>query len=233
MHALIQCIVDEGSLFELKPDYAPELVTAFARLDGRVVGIVANNSQVKAGAIFPESSDKAADFIWKCDAFNVPLLYLCDTPGFMVGTEVEKKGILRRGRKFIYATSMATVPKVSVVVRKAYGAGIYAMCGPAFEAEAVVALPGAEIAIMGPEAAINAVYRNKILAIPEGAERERFVAERRAEYRRDIDVHVMADDLVVDHVVPPSELRDEVRKRLAFYETKVFPLPERKHGAIL
>ncbi|MHB8585387.1 MAG: acyl-CoA carboxylase subunit beta [Thermoplasmatota archaeon] len=233
MHDLIDCIVDGGSVFELKADYAPELITTLARIDGRVVGIIANNSRVKAGAIFPESSDKAAEFIWKCDAFNIPLLFLCDTPGFMVGTDVEKKGILRRGRKFIYATSVATVPKISVVVRKAYGAGIYAMCGPAFEPEAVLALPGAEIAIMGPEAAINAVYRNKIMAVPEGAERDRFVTEKRDEYRRDIDVHVMADDLVIDHLVPPSELRDELRKRFEFFESKRFPLPENKHGSIL
>ncbi|HEV8360145.1 MAG TPA: carboxyl transferase domain-containing protein, partial [Candidatus Thermoplasmatota archaeon] len=124
MHDLIACVVDEGSLLELGPDYAPELITAWARLGGRVVGIVANNSRHKAGAIFPESADKAAEFILKCDAFSVPLLYLCDTPGFMVGLDVEKQGILKRGKKFIYATSTATVPKISVVVRKAYGAGL-------------------------------------------------------------------------------------------------------------
>ncbi|MHB8606511.1 MAG: acyl-CoA carboxylase subunit beta [Thermoplasmatota archaeon] len=233
MHELLAHLIDARSLFEVKPEYAPELITAFARVEGRVVGIVANNSAMKAGAIFPESSDKAAEFIWKCDAFNVPLIYLADTPGFMVGTKVEKEGILRRGRKFIYATSMATVPKLCVVVRKAYGAGIYAMCGPAFEPEATLALPGAEIAIMGPEAAINAVYRNHILKVPEGPEREKFVREKREEYRRDIDISVMADDLVVDHVVPPAELRGEIAKRFEFFAGKVLPVPERKHGAIL
>ena len=233
MHHAIECVVDGGSWLELKPDYAPQLITGLARVDGRVVGIVANNSAVKAGAIFPESSDKAAHFIWRCDAFNVPLIYLCDTPGFMVGPEMEKKSILMRGRKFIYATSMATVPKLCVVVRKAYGAGIYAMCGPAFEPEATLALPGAEIAIMGPEAAINAVYSNKILAIPPGPERDAFVQKLRDDYRKDIDVHVMADDQVVDHVVPPSKLRDEIAARLRFYQPKDEPLPARKHGAIL
>ncbi|HEX2022874.1 MAG TPA: carboxyl transferase domain-containing protein, partial [Candidatus Thermoplasmatota archaeon] len=233
MHHVIECLIDEGSWFELKPQYAPELITGFARIDGQVVGVVANNSAHKAGAIFPESSDKAAHFIWRCDAFNVPLVYLSDTPGFMVGPDMERKGILMRGRKFIYATSMATVPKVCVVVRKAYGAGIYAMCGPAFEPEATLALPGAEIAIMGPEAAINAVYQNKILAIPEGPERQAFVEKLRAEYRKDIDVHVMADDQVVDHVVPPSRLRDELAVRLRFFATKDEPLPPKKHGAIL
>jgi acetyl-CoA carboxylase carboxyltransferase component len=233
MHGVIESIVDAGSWFELKPEYAPELLTGLARIDGRVVGIVANNSAVKAGAIFPESSDKAAHFIWRCDAFNIPLVYLCDTPGFMVGPEMEKKSILMRGRKFIYATSMATVPKFCVVVRKAYGAGIYAMCGPAFEPEATLALPGAEIAIMGPEAAINAVYANRIHAIPPGPERQAFVDKMRAEYRRDIDAHVMADQQVVDLLVPPSRLRDELATRLRFYQTKDEVLPGKKHGAIL
>src|ERR671937_1055062 len=173
MHHVIDAIVDGGSLLQLKPRYAPELLTGLARIDGRVVGIVANNSAVKAGAIFPESSDKAAHFIWRCDAFNIPLVYLSDTPGFMVGPEMEKKSILMRGRKFIYATSMATVPKFCVVVRKAYGAGIYAMCGPAFEPEATLALPGAEIAVMGAEAAVNAVYANHTAKVPAGPEREK------------------------------------------------------------
>ncbi len=233
MHHFIEAIVDKDSVFEVKSGYAAEMITTFARIDGRVVGIIANNSAVKAGAIFPESSDKAAEFIWKCDAFNVPLIYLSDTPGFMVGQDVERAGILRRGRKFIYATSMASVPKLCIVVRKAYGAGIYAMCGPAFEPEATLALPGAEIAIMGPEAAINAVYRRHIDAIEDPAEREAWIAEKRDEYRRDIDVHVMADDLVVDHITPPSKLREEIKRRFRFFEGKHQPLPEKKHGSIL
>lgn len=232
MHRVIEAVVDEDSVLELSPDYAPELITAFARLGGRVVGIVANNSAHKAGAIFPESAEKAAEFILKCDAFNVPLVYLCDTPGFMVGLDVEKKGILRRGRQFIYATSTATVPKFCVVVRKAYGAGIYAMCGPAYEPDATLALPGAEIAVMGAEAAINAVYYRHIEAIKDPKEREKFIAEKRKEYKHDIDIHVMADDLVVDHVVPPSQLRDELIRRLATYERKEHPLPRRKHGTV-
>ncbi|MFA5862395.1 MAG: acyl-CoA carboxylase subunit beta [Candidatus Thermoplasmatota archaeon] len=233
MHHVIECLIDGGSWFELKPEYAPELITGLARIDGRVVGIIGNNSAVKAGAIFPESSDKAAHFIWRCDAFNIPLLYLCDTPGFMVGPAMEKNSILMRGRKFIYATSMATVPKFCVVVRKAYGAGIYAMCGPAFEPEATLALPGAEIAIMGPEAAINAVYSNKILAIPDGPERKAYVDKLREEYRKDIETHVMSDQQVIDHVVPPTKLRDELAVRLRFFQTKEETLPNKKHGAIL
>jgi len=233
MRKLIDAVFDAESVLELSPEYAPELVTALARLGGRVVGIVANNSAHKAGAIFPESADKAAEFILKCDAFNIPLVYLCDTPGFMVGLEVEKKGVLKRGKKFIYATSVATVPKFCIVVRKAYGAGIYAMCGPAFEPDATLALPGAEIAVMGAEAAINAVYRRHIDAIKDAGERKKFIDEKRAEYKRDIDIHVMADQLVVDHIVPPSELRGELVSRLETYRRKEHPLPRRRHGTVI
>lgn len=233
MHRLIHAIVDADSFLDLGPDHAPEIITAFARLGGHVVGIVANNSAHKAGAIFPESADKAAEFITKCDAFNVPLVYLADTPGFMVGLEVEKKGILKRGKKFIYATSTATVPKYCVVVRKAYGAGIYAMCGPAFEPEATLALPGAEIAVMGAEAAINAVYRRHIDAIKDPGERQRFIDEKREQYKKDIDIHVMADDLVVDHIVPPSQLRQELIARLKTNRRKQMPLPPKRHGTVI
>ncbi len=230
---VIRALVDADSILELSPQYAPELTTAWARLDGRPVGIIANNAAHKAGAIFPESADKAAEFITTCDAFNIPLIYLCDTPGFMVGKDVEKKGILKRGKKFIYATSTATVPKLPVVVRRSYGAGLYAMCGLAYEPEALLALPTAEIAVMGPEAAVNAVFRRKIDAIEDEDERARFVEEKRAEYREDVDVTVMADDLVVDQITPPTHLRDELITRLETYEDKDFPLPDKKHGTVI
>lgn len=233
MEQVIRCLVDADTWFPLKEGFAPELMTGFARMDGRVIGIVANNSQHKAGAIFPESAEKAAEFITECDAYNIPLVYLADTPGFMVGSDVEKRAILRRGKEFIYATSVANVPKICVVVRKAYGAGIYAMCGPAFEPEATLAIPGAEIAVMGAEAAINAVYRNHIDAIEDPEERAAYIEAKRNEYRADIDIHVVADDLVVDHIVPPSELRKEISERLAFYADKEFPLPHRKHGTVI
>jgi methylmalonyl-CoA decarboxylase subunit alpha len=233
MHDLIACVVDADSWFEIKAGHAAELLTGFARIGGHAVGLVANNSAVRAGAIFPHSADKAAEFILACDAYNVPLVYLCDTPGFMVGSDVEKQGILKRGKKFIYATSTATVPKFCVVVRKAYGAGIYAMSGPAFEPDATLALPGAEIAVMGAEAAINAVYANHIAKVPAGPEREKFIAEKRTEYKRDIDIHVTANDLIVDHIVPPAELRKELIARLATYSNKHLPLPRRGHGTVI
>lgn len=233
MHAVIDRLVDGGSWFETKAGHAQELLTGFARVGGHVVGIVANNTAVRAGAIFPRSADKAAEFILTCDAFNVPLLYLCDTPGFMVGSEVEAQGILKRGKRFIYATSTATVPKICIVVRKAYGAGIYAMCGPAFEPDATLALPGAEIAVMGAEAAINAVYARRLSEIEDPDKRAAEEARLRDAYRKDIDIHVLADDLVVDHIVPPSELRGEVIARLAHFGEKHHPLPRRGHGTVI
>jgi acetyl-CoA carboxylase carboxyltransferase component len=226
---VVDALVDEGSFFEVKPLFAPELVIGFAHLEGNPVGIVANNPMVKGGVLFTDSADKAARFIWNCDAFNVPLIFLCDVPGFMVGTQVEREGIIRHGAKMITAVSEATVPKVSVILRKSYGAGLYAMSGPAFEPDACIALPSAKIAVMGPEAAINAVYANKIAALPE-AEREGFVAERRAEYEADVDLLRLASDLVIDAVVQPEDLRSELVRRLALASSKSRAFTERRHG---
>ncbi|HSZ81606.1 MAG TPA: acyl-CoA carboxylase subunit beta, partial [Polyangia bacterium] len=167
---VIDALVDEGSFFELKKLFAREIVTGFARLDGRVVGIVANQPRWKGGVLFVDSADKAARFIWLCDAFGVPLLFLADVPGFMIGKAVERQGIIRHGAKMLSAMADATVPRICVVLRKAYGAGLYAMSGPGFEPDATIALPQAMIAVMGAEAAINAVYANKIA---EKAEAER------------------------------------------------------------
>ncbi|USZ68250.1 acyl-CoA carboxylase subunit beta [Halorussus salilacus] len=233
MTDLIDRVVDEGSYFELKPEYGKEIITAFARIDGRPVGIVANQPAQRAGAIFPDAAEKAAEFIWTCDAYEIPLLYLCDTPGFMAGSQVEKDAILEKGKKFIYATSSATVPKQTVVVRKAYGAGIYAMGGPAYDPESIIGLPSGEIAIMGPEAAINAVYARKLSAIEDEQERAQMEQELREEYREDIDIHRMASEVVVDEIVPPSTLRTELENRFAFYEGIEKDLPDKKHGTIL
>ena len=233
MREIIDRVVDASSFFELQPEYGPEIITAFARIDGRPVGIVANQPDHRAGAIFPDSAEKAAQFVWKCDAFNVPLLYLCDTPGFMAGSQVEKEGILEQGKKMIYATSEATVPKQCVVVRKAYGAGIYAMSGPAYDPESTLALPSGEIAIMGPEAAINAVYRNRLDEIEDPEKRAAREEELREEYRKDIDVHRMASEVVIDEIIPPSELRAELTARYEFYEDIEKQRPSKKHGTVL
>ena len=229
MRRYVKGIVDEGSFFEIQALWARELTIGFARLDGEVVGLVGNNSLFKGGVLFVDSADKATRFVQLCDAFNVPLLFLCDVPGFMVGSAVEKQGIIRHGAKMITAISEATVPKICVVVRKAYGAGLYAMAGPGFDPDATIALPTAKIAVMGAEAAVNAVYANKIAALPED-ERPAFIAERRAEYERDIDIMRLAGELVVDTIVQPADLRDELIRRYAAARGKDRTFARRRHG---
>lgn len=219
VHEVIDGLVDDESFFEIKPLFAPELVIGLGRMAGESVGIVANNSMVKGGVLFTDSADKATRFIWLCDAFNIPLVYLCDVPGFMIGTEVERQGIIRHGAKMVSAVASATVPQFCVVVRKAYGAGLYAMGGPGFMPDATIALPTARIAVMGPEAAVNAVYANKIAEIEaaDGLEaRDEFVARMRREYEEDVDLERLVADLVVDQVVEAEELRGELLHRLKY-----------------
>ncbi len=226
--AVIDAVVDEGSFFEIKKLYAREIVTGFARLEGRPVGVVASQPKWKGGVLFVDSADKAARFIWLCDAFGLPLIFLADVPGFMIGKAVERQGIIRHGAKLISAVADATVPKFCVVLRKAYGAGLYAMCGPGFEPDATIALPQAMIAVMGAEAAVNAVFANKIAGKPE-AERAAYVEELRAQYRADIDLLKLAANLHVDAVVPGDELRAELLRRLAAAGAKSVPgFPRRR-----
>jgi methylmalonyl-CoA decarboxylase subunit alpha len=230
MYSFLAGIVDEDSFFEVKPDFAKELIVGLARIEGRAVGVVANQPCEKGGVLFVDSADKAARFIWLCDAFNIPLVFLSDVPGFMIGTAVERQGIIRHGAKLITAVSEATVPKFCVVVRKAYGAGLYAMAGPGFEPDATIALPTARIAVMGPEPAINAVYFNKIQAIEDADERERFIAERRAEYEDDIDIVHLAAENVVDAIVQPDDLRGDLARRLEGASRKDRHFSDRRHG---
>ena len=230
VHDIIDALVDAESFFERMPLFAPEVVTGLGLMDGRPVGIVANNPAQKGGVLFVDSADKAARFVWLCDAFNIPLVFLADVPGFMVGTEVERAGIIRHGAKMVTAVSEATVPKVSVVVRKAYGAGLYAMSGPAFEPEATLALPTARIAVMGPEAAVNAVYANRIAAMADEAEREAFVAAERERYEADVDLYRLASELVVDAVIDFGDLRGEIIRRLELAGGKDRAFSERRHG---
>jgi acetyl-CoA carboxylase carboxyltransferase component len=230
MHKVIDSLLDDNSFFEVKALFARELIVGFGRLDGAAIGVVANNPMQKGGVLFVDSADKAARFIWECDAFNVPLLFLADVPGFMVGTQVEREGIIRHGAKMITAVSEATVPKVSVIVRKAYGAGLYAMSGPAFEPDACLALPSAKIAVMGAEAAINAVYANRIAALETDEEREQFVAEKRSEYEEDVELLRLASDLVIDAVVQPEDLRAELVRRFALAAGKTREFSSRRHG---
>jgi len=230
VHDIIDGLVDVDSFFEVKPLYAAELVTGFGRIDGHPVGILANNSAVRGGVLFVDSADKAARFIWLCDAFNVPLLYLADVPGFMIGSEVERQGIIRHGAKMITAVAEATVPQVSVILRKAYGAGLYAMAGPGFMPDACIALPTAKIAVMGPQAAVNAVYANKIEEIADPDEQAAFVAEKRAEYEQDVDLLRLASDLVLDAIIEPSELRAELVRRYAVLVGKSRHVAAKRHG---
>jgi len=227
---LLDRVLDEGSLFEVHARWAKELIVGFARIDGRVVGVVANQPKVKGGVLFVDSADKAARFIWTCNAFNVPLLFLADVPGFMIGTAVERDGIIRHGAKMISAVSEATVPKISVIVRKAYGAGLYAMAGPAFDPDCCLALPSARIAVMGPSAAVNAVYANQLAAIEDPAEREKRAEQLRSEYAEDVDLLHLASELVVDAVVAPERLREELIARFALYAGKRREWPAKRHG---
>jgi acetyl-CoA carboxylase carboxyltransferase component len=227
---IVEAIVDEGSFFEIKPLFAPELVTGFALLEGEVIGIVANQPAVKGGVLFVDSADKGARFIWHCDAFSIPLLYLADVPGFMIGSAVERQGIIRHGAKMITAVAEATVPTVSLIIRKAYGAGLYAMAGPGFGPDACLALPTAKIAVMGPEAAINAVYANKIAEIKDEAERISYVERLRKDYEIDIDILRLASELVVDAIVEPREVRRELVARFAAAATKDRHFSTRRHG---
>jgi acetyl-CoA carboxylase carboxyltransferase component len=230
MRRYVRGLLDEDSFFEIHSLWARELVVGFGRLEGRVVGVVANNPMFKGGVLFVDSADKATRFIQLCDAFNVPLLFLSDVPGFMVGTAVERQGIIRHGAKMISAVSEATVPKICVVVRKAYGAGLYAMAGPGFDPDATIALPTAKIAVMGAEAAVNAVYYNKIMAIEDADEREAYVGKLRAEYEEDIDIVRLAGELVVDAIVEPEDLRGELAGRLAAARGKDRSFSDRRHG---
>jgi acetyl-CoA carboxylase carboxyltransferase component len=230
MHDLIDGLIDADSFFEVKPLFAAELITGFGRIDGRPVGVVASNSAVRGGVLFVDSSDKAARFIWLCDAFNVPLLYIADVPGFMIGSDVERQGIIRHGAKMVTAVAEATVPQISVIARKAYGAGLYAMAGPGLMPDACIALPTAKIAVMGPEAAVNAVYANKIEAIADPAERDTFVAAMRAEYEEDVDLMRLASDLVIDAVIDPTELRNELVQRYRALVGKSRHLATKRHG---
>jgi acetyl-CoA carboxylase carboxyltransferase component len=229
MRKVVEALVDEGSWLEVKKLFAKELLVGLGRLEGRAVGILANQPMQKGGVLFNDSADKAARFIWLCDAFNIPLLFLADVPGFMIGTDVERRGIIRHGAKMITAVSEATVPKVSVIVRKAYGAGLYAMSGPAFDPDATLALPSAQIAVMGPAPAVNAVFYNKLAELPP-EQREARRQELQDEYSRDVDLFKLAANLIVDHVVQPEDLRSELSARFTAYASRHQRRPERKHG---
>jgi methylmalonyl-CoA decarboxylase subunit alpha len=229
MRLVLDSLIDADSFFEVHARWAKEVIVGYARLDGRVIGIVANQPKVKGGVLFVDSSDKSARFIWTCNAFNIPLLFLADVPGFMIGTQVEREGIIRHGAKMISAVSEANVPKISVIIRKAYGAGLYAMAGPAFDPDCCIALPTASIAVMGPQAAINAVYYNQLQAIEDPEERAQRTEQLRREYANDIDILHLASELVIDAVIQPEDLRRELIRRFALAAGKHREWPHKRN----
>src|SRR4051812_5242397 len=230
MHELIEALVDEGSFTEVHKRWAKEVIVGYARLDGRALGIVANQPKFKGGVLFVDSADKAARFIWTCNAFGIPLLFLADVPGFMIGTQVERQGIIRHGAKMISAVSEATVPKISVIVRKAYGAGLYAMAGPAFDPDCTLALPSAKIAVMGPSAAVNAVFFNQLQAIEDPEARDARRRELMAEYAEGVDLLHLASELTIDAIVQPEDLRAELIRRYARYAGKRREWPAKRNS---
>jgi acetyl-CoA carboxylase carboxyltransferase component len=227
MRKVIRRLADDGAVFEIKPTFARNIVTAFARFAGRSTGIVASQPMIKGGALDIDAADKAARFITLCDAFNVPLVFLQDVPGFIVGTEVEKQGIIRHGAKMLYAVSEATVPKVTVVLRKAYGAGYYVMCGRGYEPDTLVAWPTAEISVMGPEGAVDIIFPKQIAAADDpAAARSEFIGA----VRKTIDPYIAASWAMVDDIIDPADTRRVIIDALNGAATKRQRRHWRKHG---
>lgn len=221
MYELIHRLVDEGTWFDYKTLFARELITGLARLDGKVIGVLANQSRYKGGVIFAESAEKGAQFISLCNAYNIPLLFLMDTPGFMVSSQTEQTGIIRRGAKMLMAVSQATQPRICVVTRKGYGAAYMAMSGNNFQPDCVIALPQARLALMAPQPAVNAMYAKKLEQMTDEAEKQAFIAEAIGQYEKDIAVWTSASELLLDDVVPGRHLRDELIRRFEVYGGKV------------
>lgn len=230
MEEFVESLVDEGSWFPYKELFAPEMLTGFARINGRPVGLVGNQPTHMGGSIFPDSSDKAARFIWICNAYNIPIIFLVDIAGYMIGSEVERQGIIRHGAKMIFAVSECRVPRITVLVRKAYGGGYLAMSGAPMNPDAVIALPTARPALMGPDAAVNGIYYNQIHEIEDPEERKAFVAQKQAEYAEGIDVFKIANANAVEAVVPANELRADLTRRLNLYSKRKMIPSERRQA---
>ena len=226
---VIKAIFDAESWFEIKPTWAKNIVIGFARAGGHSVGVVANQPMQKGGALDSDSADKAARFIRMCDAFNVALVYLMDVPGFLVGSQVEKEGIIRHGANMLYATSEATVPKVTVIMRKAYGAGYYVMCGKGYQPDTIVAWPFAEISVMGPEGAVNIIF-NKQVEASENPEATR--AQLIETIRAQINPYLAAGWAMIDDVIDPAETRRVIVTGIEQARGKKIDRPWRKHGNI-
>jgi acetyl-CoA carboxylase carboxyltransferase component len=232
MQRVVHAVVDDGEFFPMKPDWARNVITGFARFGGQPVGIVASQPKVLGGTLDVNSADKAARFVWLCDAFGLPLVFLQDVPGFTVGSAVEKQGIIRHGAKMLFAVSEATVPKVTVVLRKAYGAGYFVMNGTAYEADYIVAWPTAEIAVMGPDGMVNIIMRRQLEAIPEGEQRTQARLAMAEELRKNIDPYIAAGHAQIDEVIDPAETREAIVRGLRVSASKTVERPWRKHGVL-
>lgn len=231
IHKVIDAIVDDGEFFPMKGDWAKNLVTGFARFGGRPVGIVANQPKFLGGALDVNSADKAARFVWLCDAFNIPLVFLMDCPGFLVGSAVEKQGIIRHGAKMLFAVAEATVPKITVVLRKGYGAGYYVMNGRAYEPDLIVGWPTAEISVMGPEGAVNIIFRKQIEALPED-QRDEARNNMLAMIREQISPYIAAGWSFLDDLIDPADTRYTIVRGLEQAAGKRIERPWRKHGVL-
>jgi acetyl-CoA carboxylase carboxyltransferase component len=232
MKKVVGAVVDNGDFLEIKPQFARNVVTALARVGGRPVGIVANQPMVLGGALDVNAADKSARFVWLCDAFGIPLVFLHDVPGFIVGSAVEKQGIIRHGAKMLFAVSEATVPKVSIVLRKSYGAGYFVMNGLAYEADYLAIWPTAEIAVMGPDGMVNITMRKQLEQIPEGKERDAARIAMAEEFRKNIDPYIAAGHAQVDDVIDPADTRLAIWRGLEVSKTKAVQRPWRKHGVL-
>ena len=229
MYELIRAIVDDGAYFDLKPQWAKTIITCLARFGGRPAGIVANQPRHLGGILDNDSADKAARFINLCNAYGIPLVFLMDVPGFMVGTKVEEAGIIRHGAKMLYATANATVPKITVIVRKAYGAGYYVMCGRAYEPDLIVAWPSAEISVMGAEGAVEIIFRKQVDEAEDPAAKRKELVDG---LRQVIDVYVAAGNDMIDDVIDPRETRATICRGLEMAADKRVERPWKRSGVV-
>jgi acetyl-CoA carboxylase carboxyltransferase component len=229
MYDVIRRIVDDGEWFDLKPNWAKTIITCLARMGGRPVGIVASQPRHLGGILDNDSADKSARFVNLCNAYGIPLVFLMDVPGFMVGTKVEEAGIIRHGAKMLYAVANATVPKITVVLRKAYGAGYYVMNGRAYEPDLIVAWPSAEISVMGAEGAVEIIFRKQVEAAEDPAAKKQELIES---FRKIIDVYIAAGNDMIDDVIDPRETRPTIIHALEMSEGKKVERPWKKSGVV-
>jgi acetyl-CoA carboxylase carboxyltransferase component len=229
MYEVIRRIVDDGSYFDIKPQFAKTIITCLARFGGRPAGILANQPKQLGGILDNDSADKSARFINLCNAYSIPLVFLMDVPGFMVGTKVEQAGIIRHGAKMLYATANATVPKITVVLRKAYGAGYYVMCGRAYEPDLIVAWPSAEISVMGAEGAVEIIFRKQVEAADDPAAKKQELIEN---FRTIIDVYIAAGNDMIDDVIDPRETRATICRGLEMAAGKHVERPWKRNGVV-